>query len=261
MTMRICGRCNSSLRTTKAPLGEPLLVVVDDGGGDVEKILAIQAVGAGDAQIADGDAAEQAELGGVESDADAALGEAAADLGDHQGADGGGVGPGLVSDGRQGRQAQDGEDQTSDQPFPPGHAHHPVGCLGTRRFDDGPPRRGRDSTERRAGGQRQLARVRGGGAREWAKRRRTEKVAIARLHLSLWSTDAGPARRRAMPGRLLDAGRRIPLTILNGSGKPLAWPDPGPLPLHCLAGMFVPARFSVEPCRRFTSRATAAPAA
>ena len=44
-------------------LGEPLLVVVDDGGRDVEEILAIQSVGTGDAQFVDGDAAEEAEAG------------------------------------------------------------------------------------------------------------------------------------------------------------------------------------------------------
>ena len=51
-------------------LGQPLLIVVDDAGRHIEEVLAIQPIGAGDAQFADGNAAEQAQLGGIQADAD-----------------------------------------------------------------------------------------------------------------------------------------------------------------------------------------------
>ncbi len=96
-----------------------LLVVVNDGGRNVEEIAAVEVVAAGHAQVADGDAAEQTQPRRFEADAGA--GELGGELGVDLPADGGGVGPRLVQQGRQGHDAQDGEDQTSDQPLPPGH--------------------------------------------------------------------------------------------------------------------------------------------
>ena len=48
----------------RAAVEQMFLVVEDDGGGHVEEIAAIEVVAAGHAQIADDDAAEQAQTGG-----------------------------------------------------------------------------------------------------------------------------------------------------------------------------------------------------
>src|SRR5262249_55466174 len=97
---------------------ELFLVVVEDAGGDVEELRVVRVVGAGQPQVADGEAAEQAELGRLEGDADAL--ELAGELVGDQAAHGGRVGPALVEDGAGGQAGDDGEHQRPDQPFAAG---------------------------------------------------------------------------------------------------------------------------------------------
>src|SRR6185437_1736976 len=95
------------------------LVVINDGGGDIKKVAAIEVFAASHAQIVDENTAQQAQTGGL--DADGGTGELQIEFGENLTAHGAGIGPRLIQQGDQDRDAQDGEDQTSDEPLPPGH--------------------------------------------------------------------------------------------------------------------------------------------
>src|SRR5262249_38862268 len=75
---------------------ELVLVVVTDGGGDVEEVGVVGVGTARQVQVGEGDAAEQAQMGPFE--ADVGGDELLAQLFHDQAASGGGVGPALVND-------------------------------------------------------------------------------------------------------------------------------------------------------------------
>ena len=100
--------------------GEELfLVVVDDGGGDVEEVGHVGVVAARHAQLGDGDAAEEAQAGRF--DGDVGAGELGGELGEDVGADLGGVGPVLVGDPAGADGGGDAENQAPHDPLAPCH--------------------------------------------------------------------------------------------------------------------------------------------
>src|SRR5262249_3669414 len=104
--------------------------VVDDGGGDVEEIGLVGVVAAGEAEVAQGDVAEQPQVGRLEADADA--GELLAEAGEGLLAQGGGGGPAPVGAGAGPDGGDGGKDEAADQPLAPG-----AGGAGGRRCADG----------------------------------------------------------------------------------------------------------------------------
>src|SRR5262249_30396308 len=95
------------------------LVEVNHRGGDVEEVGLVEVVAAGQARRADVEAAGQAEPGRL--DADAGADEVPGELVEALPTGGGGVGEVLVEQYGRDRECDEGEDQASDEPFPPGH--------------------------------------------------------------------------------------------------------------------------------------------
>ena len=100
-------------------LKQLFLVVIDDGLGSVEEVALVVVVAAADAQLEERDAAEEAELGRI--DADVAVEEGGFELTDNMLSDDLGIGPVKVEPAGSGDAAEDGENQASDQAFPPEH--------------------------------------------------------------------------------------------------------------------------------------------
>ena len=107
------------LANGKVPLQHLLLIVVDDHLGGVKQVALVGRFLAPDTQLEERDAAEQPERRGI--DADAGVEQMGLKLTDDVLSHGLGIGPVQIQPTGGGDNAEDGEDQASDQAFPPEH--------------------------------------------------------------------------------------------------------------------------------------------